>query len=293
MHKRFNENLAHYRVKKNEVLMVTGLDFDRVMLAHRDGSTRSFCPARKVRDRLAVYEARPIEIRVGERIRWTRSDSKRSLIVGECAEVVGMDRGRVELRVSEGRGLSLGVDDVQLRHVEHGWSRKLQGAQRSTADGVIAVLDSSRGAVTDQAAFYVEMSKRRRRAVVLTDNAEQLVKVLVDATGEWPTVIEAVDAPAELEAEEVVRLLAVDDAVVEFHRLRREVVGQAEAQGEILVYAEQYGDLVKWAGEVAKLCSVPAGALRVSGANSGGAQAGRHLSRGRRYDDAPSARQGL
>ena len=41
--------------------------------------------------------------------------------------------------------------------------------------------------------------------MVLTDDAEELVKVLADNTGERPTAIEAVDAPLELEPEESAR----------------------------------------------------------------------------------------
>ena len=65
--------------------------------------------------------------------------------------------------------------------------------QGSTAEGVIAMLDSSYGALTDQSTFYVEISR------VLTDNVEQLVRVLADNNGERST---AIDAPHELEPEE-------------------------------------------------------------------------------------------
>ena len=49
----------------------------------------------------------------------------------------------------------------------------------------------------------------------------------------------------------------------------------------------------KWQEAIVPVLYRPFDVRFVSGANSGGAQAGRHLSRGRRYDDAPSARQGL
>lgn len=100
------------------------------------------------------------------------------------------------------------VDDSQLRHIDHGWSSSVHGVHGSTTDGVIAVRDSSRGALTDQSTFYVELSRTRDLAAVLNDNAEQLVKVPMDDTGERQTVIEAVDAPVGLDPEEIVRLPA-------------------------------------------------------------------------------------
>ena len=209
----FHQDLVNYRLKKDEILTVTGIDHDRVMLLHPDGKPRGIRPAGSIRYRLDVYETRPIEIRAGDRIRWTRNDRTRSLINGERAEVTGIDKNRVRFRQADGRALSLRVDDPQLRHIDHAWSSTVHGAQGSTADGVIAVMDSSHGALTDQSTFYVEISRARDRAVVLTDNAEQLVKVLADNTGERPTAIEAVDAPIELEPEEIVQLLTEKEPV--------------------------------------------------------------------------------
>ena len=237
---------------------LTGFDYDRVMLLHPDGKPRWFRPAGSIRYRLDVYETRPIEIRAGDRIRWTRNDKKRSLINGGRAEVEGIAKGRVRFRLADGRGLSLRMDDPQLRHIDHAWSSTVHGAQGRTAEGVIAVLDSSYGALTDQSTFYVEISRARDRAVVLTDNAEELVKVLADNTGERPTAIEAVDAPLELEPEEIVRLLAEEEPVwsprAEWEALER----RARREGTVLFLVDGYGELIGGARELAENPDLPA-----------------------------------
>ena len=254
----FNQNLLNYRLKKDEILTVSGLDYDRVMLLHPDGKPRWIRPAGRSRYRLDVYETRPMDIRAGDRMRWTRNDKKRSLINGERAEVEGIAKGRVRFRLADGRGLSLRVDDPQLRHIDHAWSSTVHGAQGSTADGVIAVLDSSYGALTDQSTFYVEISRARDRAVVLTDNAEELVKVLADNTGERPTAIEAVDAPLDLAPEEIVRLLAEKEPVwtprEEWEALER----QARREGTVLFLVDGYGELIGGARELARNPDLPA-----------------------------------
>ena len=262
----FHQNLVNYRLKKDEILTVTGIDYDRVMLLHPDGKPRWIRPAGSIRYQLDVYETRPMEVRAGDRIRWTRNDRKRSLINGERAEVEGIAKGRVRFRLDDGRGLSLRVDDPQLRHIDHAWSSTVHGAQGSTAEGVIAVLDSSHGALTDQSTFYVEISRARDRAVVLTDNAEQLVKVLADNTGERPTAIEAieaVDAPIELEPEEIVRLLAEKEPV---WTLRDEWVAlerRARREATVLFLAEGYGALIGRARELAGNPDLPAATREV------------------------------
>ena len=254
----FHQDLVNYRLKRDEILTVTGFDYDRVMLLHPDGKPRWIRPADPIRYRLDVYETRPIEIRAGDRIRWTRNDKKRSLINGGRAEVEGIAKGRVRFRLADGRGLSLRMDDPQLRHIDHAWSSTVHGAQGSTAEGVIAVLDSSYGALTDQSTFYVEISRARDRAVVLTDNAEELVKVLADNTGERPTAIEAVDAPLELQPEEIVRLLAEEESVwsprAEWEALER----RARREGTVLFLVDGYGELIGGTRELAGNPDLPA-----------------------------------
>ena len=120
---------------------------------------------------------------------------------GEQAEIVAITGTRVRLRTTDGSTLSLKHEDPQLRHIDHAWSSTVHGAQGSTADGVIAVLDSGHGLLTDQATFYVEISRARDSVMVLTDNGEQLIETLEANTGERATALEAVGVtPDELRA---------------------------------------------------------------------------------------------
>ena len=188
-------------MRKDEALTVTGIEGDRVLLRHPGGGPRHIKPAGRVRYDLEVYETRPIEIRAGDRIRWTRNDHGRELINGEGAEVAAIARGRVRLVLEDGRKVSLRADDPQLRHIDYAWSSTVRGAQGSTADGVIAVLDTSHRALTDQSTFYVEISRARDRAVVLTDNLDELVEVLEANTGERATALDAVGEPIEMDVQ--------------------------------------------------------------------------------------------
>ena len=124
----FHQDLFHYRVRKDEALTVTGIEGERVALRHPDGGPRRIKPAGQVRYRLDVYETRPIEIRAGDRIRWTRNDHGRGLINGEGAEVAAIARGRVRLVLGDGRKVSLRADDPQLRHIDYAWSSTVRGA---------------------------------------------------------------------------------------------------------------------------------------------------------------------
>ena len=239
----FNRDHVNYRVRKDEALTVSGIDDDRLLLLHPDGRPRYVAPHRgRNRYRLEVYEIRPIEIRAGDRIRWTRNDKARNLVNGERAEVTAVTATRVRFLLDDGRKLSLRHDDPQLRHLDHAWSSTVHGAQGSTADGVIAVLDSGHGALTDQSTFYVEISRARDSAVVLTDNCEQLVEVLEAHTGERATALEAVSEEIGPDAEvvSVPEQLPAWSPREEWTALEE----KARNEGTILFRVEGYGELI-------------------------------------------------
>ncbi len=197
----FHQDLVNYRVKADDACTVTGIEGDHVLLSHPDGTARRIRPEGNIRYRLEVYETRRIELQAGDRIRWTRNDKARALVNGEQAEIVAITGTRVRVRTADGGMLSLKHEDPQLRHIDHAWSSTVHGAQGSTADGVIAVLDSGHGLLTDQATFYVEISRARDHVMVLTDNGEQLIETLEANTGERATALEAIGVtPDELRA---------------------------------------------------------------------------------------------
>ena len=65
-----------------------------------------------------------IELRAGDRIRWTRNDAGLGLVNSRTAEVVGIANGRVTFRLEDGKTLELGKNDPQLRHLDHAWASK-------------------------------------------------------------------------------------------------------------------------------------------------------------------------
>ena len=253
----FNQDMVNFRVKRDDALTVTGIEEDRVVLMHPDGRPRHVAPQQKYyRYRLEVYEAREIEIRAGDRIRWTRNDKARDLVNGGRAEVLAITRDRVRFALDDGRTLSLRHDDPQLRHIDHAWSTTVHGAQGSTADGVIAVLDSGHGALTDQSTFYVEISRARDSAVVLTDNREQLVEVLEAHTGERATALEAVGE--EIGPEALRRILPEKGPVWTPREEWTRLEARAREQGTVPFLAEGYGALVERTEKLANWPNLPA-----------------------------------
>ena len=258
----FNQDMVNFRVKRDEALTVTGTEEDRVLLLHPDGRPRRIAPQEGYyRYRLEVYETREIEIRAGDRIRWTRNDKRRELVNGGRAEVAAITKDRVRFALEDGRSLSLRHGDPQLRHLDHAWSSTVHGAQGSTADGVIAVLDSGHGSLTDQSTFYVEISRARDSAVVLTDNREQLVEVLEAHTGERATALEAVGE--EIDPEALRRRLAEKGPVWTPRGEWTRLEAMAREEGTVAFLAEGYDALVGRTEKLANWPNLPAAVREV------------------------------
>ena len=104
------------------------------------------------------------------------------------------------MRLSDGREMPFARDDPQLRHLAYAYASTVHAAQGQTHDRVIAVLDTGAGPLVNQQTLYVQLSRAREQAVVLTDNREQLVETLEANTGERLTALEAIGETERVKA---------------------------------------------------------------------------------------------
>ena len=141
-----------------------------------------------------VYRAEPIELRAGDRVRWTRNDKALGLVNSRTAEVVSVDGDRVSFRLEDGRAMTLGRDQRQLRHIDHAHASTVHAFQGRTVDNVIAAMEADHPHLTTQKSFYVEISRARYRAELVTDDAARLRERLETTTGERISALEAVAA---------------------------------------------------------------------------------------------------
>ena len=133
-----------------------------------------------------------IELRAGDRIRWTRNDKALGLINSRTAEVMSVEGGRVTFRLEDGRNLDLNRGDPQLRHLDHAWASTVHAFQGRTVDNVIAAMEAHHPHLTTQKSFYVEISRARDRAELVTDDANALREQLEAATGERMAALEGI-----------------------------------------------------------------------------------------------------
>ena len=209
-----------YGCRQDDVCIVTAAGDGKVTLA-TPGGERSFRPSGNSAWWCRLHDTEEIEIRAGDRIRWTRnrkaSRGRPGLVNGGEADVVAVERSRVRFRDPDGRGLSLARDDVQLRHLDHAYCTTVHAAQGATARSAIAVLESA-GAV-DQALFHVELSRASEEFLLLTDDREGLVEALEGRPGQDRGALEALGIDPERPP--VVEPEIFEDLVADWRELER------------------------------------------------------------------------
>ena len=163
---------------------------------------RSFRPSGNAARNLGVYDTAEIEIRAGDRIRWTRNRRapparfgrarQPDIANGDQATVMEITPSSVRFRSEGGRIYSISRNDPQLRHIDHAYSVTVHAAQGLTSPRVIAVLEA--GGRADQEMFYVELSRASDRFELVVDDRELLAERLEARPGIDEGALEAVGA---------------------------------------------------------------------------------------------------
>ncbi len=192
----FHRPYKRIGVEKGDERRVTGVDYKAgaVLLDDGKGGRVAWKPGEigGRRGGSEVYRVEEIELRAGDRIRWTRNDADLGLVNSRTADVLSVANGRVTFRLEDGKTLELGRGDPQLRHLDHAWASTVHAFQGRTVDNVIAAMEARHKHLTTQKSFYVEISRARDRAELVTDDAAELRARLQAVTGERIAALEGI-----------------------------------------------------------------------------------------------------
>ena len=192
----FHRPYKRLGVDKGDERRVAGVDHRKrtVQIEGPDGSSVDWKPSHigGRRGGTEVYRAETIELRAGDRIRWTRNDAGLGLVNSGVAEVTAVRKDRISFSLEDGRSLDLDARDPQLRHLDHAWASTVHAFQGRTVDNVIAAMEANHPHLTTAKSFYVEISRARDRAELVTDDAQALRERLEAVTGERISALEGI-----------------------------------------------------------------------------------------------------
>ena len=215
----FHRPYKRLGVEKGDELRVAGVDngAGTVTLAGKDGGTVAWEPGRIAARAggVEVYKRETMELRAGDRIRWTRNDAGLGLVNSQTAEVAAVKDGRLSFRLEDGRMLDMNAGDPQLRHIDRAWASTVHAFQGRTVDNVIAAIEANHPNLTNRKMLYVEISRARDRAELVTDDKAALREQIQALTGERIAALEALLGDGKAKSPEAGKAGGMDAGIAE------------------------------------------------------------------------------
>ena len=184
----FNRPYKTLGVEKGDEREVERVDYERntVWLGDGNGNLVDWQPymLAGAKGGVEVYRSEEMELRAGDKVRWTRNDPGSELANGEMAMVESVGKDGVGFRLEDGSAAKLTEHDPQLRHLDRAFASTVHAFQGRTVDQIVAAMPTGNPDLTNQRAFYVAISRARDGAELVTDDAWKLSDQLERATGE-------------------------------------------------------------------------------------------------------------
>jgi ATP-dependent exoDNAse (exonuclease V) alpha subunit len=190
---RFTRDYADKGVARGEAYHVESTDPARAAIALKaeDGREVDWRLRQWGTGHAQAFSARPIDLKAGDSIRFTRNDREAGRINGGRGEVIAVDQQARTATIHTGRGTTetLHLDSARDRHIAHGYVDTAFAAQGRTADHVIIHADSKATNLVDQKSFYVGISRARESAIIFTNDRGNLVAAINERAGQVQTAI--------------------------------------------------------------------------------------------------------
>lgn len=193
---RFTRDHAAKGVRRGDTFAVSAVDPERgrIALDARNGRSVDWHPRQWGAGKAEVFEAKPMELRTGDRVQFTRNDREAGRINGLGGTVTGIDAAtnRATMKLANGCEQRLDLADPRDAHLRHAYVQTAHAAQGQTAERVLIHADSRSTNLVDQKMLYVAVSRARAEAVVVTDNRDPLVRAIYERAGEKQTAMSAI-----------------------------------------------------------------------------------------------------
>jgi conjugative relaxase-like TrwC/TraI family protein len=195
---RFARDYADKGVSRGAAYRVERIDGDKaaISLKATDGSSVDWRLRQWGAGKVEVFEPKPMELKAGDRVQFTRNDREGGRINGLRGTITGIDAERQEatIALANGREQRLDLTDPRDAHLRHAYVQTAHAAQGQTAERVLIHADSRSANLVDQKMLYVALSRARSEAIVVTDDKARLIRAIHERAGEKQTAME-VSAP--------------------------------------------------------------------------------------------------
>ncbi|WP_114963822.1 MobF family relaxase [Tritonibacter mobilis] len=186
-----------FGLQKNNLYVVQQSDHqrNRLIVQHEETGEKSILPLdakfnrRDLGKALVAYDRENREMAAGDQVRFRITDPEAGVTNGVRAEIKSTTGGMIEAKSLDGSTISVPQNSIAARGMEHDYAATAHAVQGESVDRVIVAMNSTERLAT-QKSFYVEISRARDEAVLLTDDPERLSKTIEKQTGIRPTALD-------------------------------------------------------------------------------------------------------
>jgi conjugative relaxase-like TrwC/TraI family protein len=188
---RFTRDYADKGVARGEAYRVESIDPVKaaITLKSEDGREVDWRLRQWGAGKVQTFAPQPMDLKVGDAIRFTRNDREAGRINGGRGEVVAVDEQTRTATIQTARGTTetLNLDSARDRHIAHAYVETAFAAQGRTADHVMIHADSKAANLVDQKSFYVGISRAKESATIFTNDRSKLVSAINERAGQVQT----------------------------------------------------------------------------------------------------------
>ncbi|OBY24818.1 MobF family relaxase [Leisingera sp. JC1] len=187
-----------YGLKKNGLYVVREADHrgNQLTVEHEETGVRTTLPLavkfnqRELGRALVAYEREARGMAEGDQVRFRITDPESGIKNGLRAEIKSTKGGVIEAETQEGSRITIPADSLAARGLEHDYAATAHAVQGESVDRVIVAMRSTERLAT-QKSFYVEISRARDEAMLLTEDPDRLSKTIENETGIRQTALDA------------------------------------------------------------------------------------------------------
>lgn len=167
--------------KRGEIYRITKVDHDRAELILKNGRhEKAFRPARHGSGDsfTQVYNQSEITLHKGDKIRFRQKDKKLGISNNDQGKIINVSDGRVVVALDDKKPISFPRGHRMLGHLDHAWANTTYSFQGVTVENNIAIMKADNNPLNTLEAFYVGTSRHKDNLAIITDNKDQLLRVI-------------------------------------------------------------------------------------------------------------------
>lgn len=179
---RFYDSYRPLGIKANRLYKIDTVNTKsgRISLIGPDNKPIIFSPEKSAAKagNFSVLREDSLPLSRGDKIVFTANDYNHKIDNQDRYNVMSIDGNIAHLRHIDGdREKHLSLDDTAMRFIRHGWAGTNHATQGKSVEGVIVAM-SAHERMTDQASFYVGISRFKENVTYFTDDKDQLKRRL-------------------------------------------------------------------------------------------------------------------